>query len=380
MLPAHVVLVALLAAPPTVFPKSKEPAVYATIKLGKDTHGGPVEFSPDGKTLAYVSDQYVKAGGGIEMDTVVEKMVLWDVVKKEEVNTVTQGKPRNFRSLAWEPDGKGFIADYFSRVGRVDARTGKSEALYDHCGPERDYGEVYVVRYLPERKLIVSGGSDGLVRFWDTEKGKELKAVRCAPDKDNYPLAVAVVPNANKVIVAAELATVTKEIGGGGVVHSESSMFAIDMKDYSVSTILKDAPSLRRKGLVELPAGGEFAYGTEDGVVFTDAETLKTRTSVRCPVDPSELVFTPNGRYLIVAGPLPIPPLLSLIAKPVGIAVYDMAAEKWIAYWQVKGERPGWSVSYSESNNLLAHAGEDNTITVWDMKGIIDPDAKPKKK
>jgi hypothetical protein len=37
-------------------------------------------------------------------------------------------------------------------------------------------------------------------------------------------------------------------------------------------------------------------------------------------------------------------------------------------------------VSYSESNNLLACTSNANTVTVWDMKGVIDPAAKPKAK
>lgn len=369
-MPAHILLAALLATPPVVTLPSKEPAVYATIKVGKKDRAWAMAFSPDGKTLAY----NVSVG---------EKVVFWDVAKKEVANTLTaEGEqyPYSFRSLAWEADGKGFIVDRHSSVCRVDARTGKVEKLYRHREPDDSGFEVYCVHHLLERKLIASGGSDGLVRFWDTEKGKELKAVRCAPDKDNYPLAVAVVPNANKVIVAAELATVTKEIGGGGVVHCESSMFAIDMKDFSVSTILKNSPVDQFMNIGVTSGGGEFAYGKEDRVVFTDATTFKTRTTAKCPIEPCQLRFTPNGRYLIAAGPIPIPPVLTLIAKPGGIAVYDLAAEKWIAYWQFRGDGSSWTVSYSESNNLLAWASRDSIITVWDMKGIVDPTAKPKKK
>lgn len=375
-MPAHILLAAFLATPPTVAPAPKEPAVYATIKLGKESSAWPLEFSPDGKTLAYVIHTKEKVG---------EKIALWDVAKKEEGNTLTaesERYPYLFRSLAWEPDGKGFIVDHFSRVCRVDARTGKSEKLYAHKDPEVGGTEVYVVRYLPEQKLIVSGGSDGLVRFWDTEKGKELKAVRYVPDQRIHPSAIAVVPGANKVIVTAESGIETRDEGGKvRSVQLQWSMFAIDMKDFSVSKIQKDSPSLGREELVELSAGGEFAYGDdEQRVVFTDAVTLKTRTTGKCPIHPCQLRFTPNGRYLIAGGPFPIPPAVSLFTKPGGIAVYDMVTEKWIAHWQVRGDWPGRSVSYSESNNLLACTGEDNTITVWDMKGIVDPAAKKDKK
>ncbi len=368
---AHILLAALLANPPAVTLPSKEPAVYATIKFEKKDCAWAMAFSPDGKTLAYIHHRGQELG---------ENLVFWDVAKKEVVNTLTADGEKwqyLFRSLAWEPDGKGFIVDQFNGVCRVDARTGKTDTLYTHG---RGGKEVYCVHHLPERKLIASGGSDGLVRFWDTEKGKEVKAVRCAPDKGNYPLAVAVVPNANKVIVAADLETVTKKPDGGDVHHSESSMFAIDMKDYSVSTILKDLPVDQYKNLGVTRDGQEFAYGNEDRVVFTDAVTLKTRTTAKCPIEPCQLLFTPNGRYLIAAGPIPIPSVLTLIARPSGIAVYDLAAEKWIAYWQVQESWPEWSVSYSESVNLLAWTSRDSGIPVGDMKGIIDPTAKPKKK
>lgn len=371
-MPTHILIAALLATSPAIAPEPKEPAVYATIKLEKDTRAWPVEFSPDGKTLAYVIHLKEKLG---------EKIVLWDVAKKE-VGTTLDAERYLFRSLSWEPDGKGFIANDLTSVCRVDARTGKSETLYNHSNLDYRGSEVYVMRYLPERKLIVSGGEDGLVRFWDTEKGKELKAVRCVPDKLSLPLAIPVPPGANKVIVAAESGTETRdEAGKLRSVQLQWSTFAIDLKDFSVSTILKGSPSLRRQELVELRAGDEFAYGNdEQRVVFTDAATLKTRTTRKCPIHPCQLLFTPNCRYLIASGPFPIPPIVGLFTRPGGIAVYDLATEKWVAHWQVRGDGTSCSVSYSESNNLLAYAEGDSLITIWDMKGVIDPAAKPKAK
>jgi hypothetical protein len=345
---------ALLAAPLSFADDydPKEPEVYATINLGKKRRVWDAQFSPDGKTLAYIESG--------------EKIVLWDVAKKETVSTFKPDDKRYYYTMTWQPDGKALIAGEFGRVYHIDIVTAERKKLYTHDSTVQE------IRYLPEKKLIVSSGDlDGCVKFWDAEKGKEVKEIKYT--KENFVHDIAAVPGTSKVVVNAE---VVKKVGDK-ITSMKDELFTIDLNDYSVKTIFDDSPVDKFDRLGATHAG-ELAYGQGKRVVFTDLATLKTRTTGKGPYWPSRILFTQNDRYLIAIGVRPH--LIPALHSPGGMAVYDMKAEKWTAYWELMADGH-WAMSYSESANLIAFGSDrHNTITVWDMKGIIDPAAKPKKK
>ncbi len=361
-MPAHILLVALLATPPAAALPPKEPAVYATIKLGKDM-AGHAAFSPDGKRLAYI-----QSGG---------KLVLWDVTKKE---ATVLSETKGLYGLVWSSDGKCLYAICFSAVYRVDAATGEWTELYVHGKKPAT-----VIKYIPEKKQLVSGCTDGSIVVWDAEKDKLVKKLTC-PD-EGLVFDLQPVPDTSKLAVAASLRTTPAD--EPNVIEVRRVLYTADLTDGTFTMAIDPAKSLHgggRRQLAATHAGGEHAFADPDNgaVVITDVATGKSRTIKDCPVLPVACQFSPTDRYLFMGGANEksrregIDPFYSEGA----FAIYNLTTDKWVT--QMKKERATVSsLSYSATANLLActfDCREKNEIIVWDMKGIIDPAARPKKK
>ncbi len=177
-----VLLVALLVAVASRA-SGAEPEVYAKIKLGKEM-ASDAEFSPDGKRLAYIQDG--------------EKLVLWDVTKKE---ATVLSEPKGLYGLVWSSDGKCLYAICFSAVCRIDAATGERTKLYVH--DDKRVGSATVIKYIPEKKQLVSGSSDGSIVVWDAEKDKLVKKLTCPEEGLVFDLQP--VPGTSKLAVAADI-------------------------------------------------------------------------------------------------------------------------------------------------------------------------------
>ncbi len=370
-MPAHILLVALLATLPAAALPPKEPAVYATIKLGKEM-ASDAEFSPDGKRLAYIQDG--------------EKLVLWDVTKKE---ATVLSEPKGLYGVVWSSDGKCLYAICFSAVYRIDAATGERTKLYVHN--DKSVGEATVIKYIPEKKQLVSASSDGSIVVWDAEKDKLVKKLTC-PD-EGLVLDLQPVPGTSKLAVAASLSTTPAD--KPNVIKVRSVLYAADLTDGTFTMVIDPAKSLAnsRHQLAASHAGGEYGFADPDNgvVIITDVATGKSRTIKDCPLRPVTCKFSPSDRYLFIGGAKQsildgLDPFSSKGINPFkskgAFAIYDLTTNEWAT--QMKKERATVSsLSYSPSANLLActfDCREKNEIIVWDLKGIIDPTAKPKKK
>lgn len=365
-MPTHILFAALLATP-TVVPTPKEPKVYATIKLGEDM-ASHAEFSPDGKRLAYI-----QAG---------EKLVLWDVTKKK---ATVLSEPKGLYGLVWSSDGKCLYVISFSAVCRIDAATGEWSELYVHGRKPAT-----AIKYIPEKKQLVSGGTDGSIVVWDAEKDKLVKKLTC-PDEglvfDLQPVGT------SKLAVAASLRTTRAD--DPNVIKVRKVLYTADLTDGTFTMVIDPAKSLddSRHQLAATHAGGEYAFADPDNgsVGITDVATGKSRTIKDCPLCPVACKFSPSNRYLFMGGAKQsildgIDPFSSKGINPFkskgAFAIYDLTTNEWAT--QMKKEQATVSsLSYSAEANLLActfDCREKNEIVVWDMKGIIDPAAKPKKK
>lgn len=378
-MPAHILLAALLATPPAVAPTPKEPAVYATIPVEKDRFASAVHFSPDGKTLAFFEGVL---GVG-------NRIVLWDVGKKER--TAAFEAKVYYRQMVWAPDGKAIYAADSGGVYRIDVATGKRAELYAHDN------DVTALKYLPDVNRLVSAAEDGSVVAWDAAKDKLVKRLKC-PEGDlpkvdvlevppgKYKLAeLAVdaqpVPGTSKVAVAATGGTVELD-GTKRSTSIHKVLYLVDLADGTFATAVDGPPvSDDCRQLAAPHAGGEYAFADPDqkGVVVADAGTGKSRTVKGCPFRPLACRFSPSDRYLFVGGFDGDRERGTARGK---IAVCDLATEEWVGWAASEGERVGY-LSYSAAANLLtcgSGARADRQITVWDMKGIVDPAAKKEKK
>ncbi len=361
-MPAHILLAALLATPPAV-PESKEPTVYAAIPVEKKHVTGDAHFSPDGKTLAFF--EYADKDGEI-----VVWIVLWDVAKKER--TAAYERISWYRQMVWSPDGKAIYAADRGTVFRVDVATGKRGALYEHDD------KVTSLKYLPDTKQLVSSAVDGSIVVWDAAKDKRVKELKL-PEKalaiDAQP-----VPGTSKLAVVASCYTLVND--GPEQVHERRDLlYLADLKDGTFAVALDRLPVSHGYHQLAAPHSGcEYAFAdpVKKGVVITDATTGKSRTVTECAVVPLACRFSPSDRYLFVGGGEKDG---AGFKQSGAIAVYDLTTEKWVGQWTTKGVVMNMSYS-AEANLLTCTSGDkaDRRITVWDMKGIVDPTAKKEKK
>jgi WD40 repeat protein len=373
---AHLLFAAFLSTPTL-----QQPAVYAVIPVEKKCIASDAQFSPDGKTLAFIESS---------------RIVLWDVAKKERTAAFeTEG---SYRQMVWSPDGKAIYVTDLGGVYRVDVTTGKRAGLYGHEAPW-----VTALKYLPDTKQLVSAAWDGLV-VWDAAKDKQVKKLTLPQDAkamDVHP-----VPGTSKLVVAATDVILRTEGPNGIVLHGmseanmekiwenakannsktildgETVLYVADLADGTFVTALEKAPvSEDQRQLAASHAGGGYALADPDkGVVITDLTTGKSRTIKDCPIRPLACRFSPSDRYLFAGGCVKDGRLFNVLKG--AIAVYDLTAEEWVGQWATKGMAV-YDLSYSAAANLLtctSAASVDRQITVWDMKGVIDPDAKPKRK
>jgi len=361
-MPAHILLAALFATPPAVALTPKEPAVYATIPVEKDRVAADAQFSPDGKCLAFTE-------AGEENGNLIMWLVLWDVAKKERTAAF---KTKSFyRRMVWSPDGKAIYTAAFGTVFRVDVAAGKRAELYGHKN------DVTALKYLPDTKQLVSAALDGSIVVWDATKDKLVKELKLPQDAltiDAQP-----VPGTSKLAVIASCATLQND-GPRQVLKIRKGLYLADLTDGSFAIVLDRQPVSDAYHQLAAPrSGSEYAFANpEKGVVISDVTTGKSHTVTDCPVVPLACRFSPSDRYLFVGG---CEKDGARFKQSGAIAVYDLTAKKWVGQWTTKGVV--MDLSYSATGNLLTCTSgdvSDRQITVWDMKGIVDPAAKKEKK
>jgi WD40 repeat protein len=118
-----------------------------------------VAFSPDGKTLAFASQD--------------ETIRLWDVATWKERDPL-KGHIGPGNSVAFSPDGKTLASASQDETIRLwDVATWKERAtLKGHIGP------VLSVVFSPDGKTLASAGYEPTVRLWDVATGQQLAALK----------------------------------------------------------------------------------------------------------------------------------------------------------------------------------------------------------
>ncbi len=117
-----------------------------------------IRFSPDGKTLAWASGQYIK---------------LWDIVTQTDITQFHDPALFSINSIAFSPDGKSLVyasqADGIVRV--LDVETANAVDLGHTMFWQ--YGNT-AISFSPDSAILATGTYEGTIKLWDVAIGRNV--------------------------------------------------------------------------------------------------------------------------------------------------------------------------------------------------------------
>ena len=213
----------------------------------------------------------------------------------------------------------------------------------------RHAGAVSAVAFSPDGAALASGGADGVVHLWEAKTGKKLRT--WAPgDAKNTVSAVEFSPDGKTLAATA-----------GPVIWVWSTSTGEERRRLEASGVAV--------GVAFSPDGAELACQTSDGTVLRwdiasgkESAKLEGQSPAGEPVVPC-LTYAPDGAHLAVGG-----------AQEVRL--YACATGKEIR--RFKGHQaPVTSLAFSHDGRLLATAGLDSLVRLWEAASGAEIHALP---
>jgi WD40 repeat protein len=373
-------------------------------------------FDPEGRTLVYTDRDNLHA---------------WDVAAKKEGPPINSPASGVFR-FAYSPDGRRLACLAHSGSGPtlisiLDAKTGKELVSYHgleyesgpvafspdgrfvlafHHGLQlRDLrggpgflrlaghrGDVRQLVFSRDGRRLFTGGSDGLVKVWDTATGLELRTIPAHPSGVS---GLAVSPDGKTLVTCAEMNFA--RAGSLKVWEAETGKLVREEKNASMGVgavaitldgkLLVSGAGNVDKGEItvwELQTGNRLtSWPAHKGMVTTislspDGERLATLAlmepeakvwhiregkelgSLRTLGPPLGVAYAPNGRFL-ATGSSP-----SIIDRRGEIKVWDLLTRR--EFRILRGHNNAvQSVAFTPDGQRLASGSIDGTIRVWDV-------------
>ncbi len=295
-----------------------------------------VTFSPDGKRVATASRDHT--------------IHLWDPQTGKPLR-VLAGHTDGVNAVAFSPDGKQLVSASRDRTAALwDVATGRMRLLGE---PRVGQGnEVHAVAFSPDGKVLATGGYSGLVYLWDVQTGKEIRRVK--RESDGHLIAKALAFSADgKVLVC----------GGFHAVHWINPATGRLLRTREMG---KWVTSLSFS-----PDGKTLAVGCNENLLLLETATWKERA--RFPGHWNEsgsVAFSPDGR------------LLASGSHDMGgdmdktIHVWELATGKEVGAFRGH-ERAVLSVAFSPDGKRLATASADATVLIWDL-AAVSKEPRPK--
>lgn len=318
-----------------------------------------VTFTQNGKTL--VSGH--TAGSGI---------VFWNVAEKRAQQTLLMDTALPFTipkgGLAVSPDEEFLAASYLKTIEfwRVASRT----RIMTFTEPQF----VGPLAFSPIGECFVSTTTDGTLSVWDVQRWKKLRTLT---GHTGGISSIAFHPD-GKILASTSPWDKTArvwDVARGGVLTSLPLAWPLSPNVYKgdkkkIERVLKAAVSNSQKVRVReiwnitfSACGTLLAGGLPNEIRLWDATTYETRMVIFPPEEsrrPYALAFSPCNRYLVSGA-------WWGFTDKVSIRLWDVTTgENVHTFWGHSSDVQ--DLAFSPDGTLLASAGYDDAILLWDMK------------
>ncbi len=390
---------------------------------GHTYYVGNVVFSPDGRTLAslsqgYYGDDVIRLWDGVTGESIavltegIDRFVfspdgktlasdgrdvgviyLWDGVTGE-LKTTLIGHTASVTTLAFNPEGSTLASGGDDEVIRFwDVTTAELQLTFAAHANVVDF-----LKYSPDGEILLSQGEDNNVCLWDARTGEFLRILTTRTEnassididfsKDGRTL-VNVNSDENVRLwnphTGEQLKTIKQDRELDAVQYSPDSRIFACSEDYGKATVLLfDADTgdllhdLKMPGHAEWVTGFQFspngqtlAVRTCDEIYFWDVNTGELEKTITGYSDNvGKVAYSPDGR--------------TLVSLDHSVRIWDLDTQKLIKTistktLSAKGEIR--TIAYSPNEEILACGTNDKTVVLWDvsewkkrsvLKGHID--------
>jgi len=236
----------------------------------RDEHGylhiTSVQFSPDGKTLATTSTDFL--------------VRLWDVQTGKERLMLRGHEHRHVSCVAFSPDGKTLASSAHDGTVRIwDVSTGNALHVLGPASGERDLpAPLRCVAFAADGKLLAAAGLHHVILLWDPRTGKHLGVVDAG---GRTVTALAFAPESDTLAVA----------GGRAAVQ------LFDLPSWKAYLTITHEEDLG-VGLAWLPDGKCFTSLGADRqtLYFRDLNSGKIRARAQADIGASCIAISPDGK------------------------------------------------------------------------------------